>query len=417
MQGAIRPRHVAERIQEALSDTPVVAIVGPRQAGKSTLMASLTEASGAGWTTLTLDDLDVFEMASNDPAALVASTAGPLAIDEVQRAPDLLLAVKAAVDSDRGPGRFLLTGSADVFALPRLGDALAGRVEAVPLLPFSQGELEGQREDFAAWAFSNDSPPEVPTVADLMERVLRGGFPPALERGTEKRRRAWFDSYLGTSLQRDVLDVASITRITELPRLARMLAGRTARSVNLAELGRTAGLPATTLARYVAALRAMFLLDELPAWASNSTKRVARRPKLLLTDTGMASHLLDLSTSSWADRAESRGQMLETFVAMELRKQLSWSEVRATLHHYRTHQGSEVDVLLEAADGRVVAIEVKASHRVGTTTARHLADLRDELGKRFARGVVLHSGGTATPLGERIWGLPMSTLWTARSET
>ncbi len=406
----LRPRWLAGRVQEALDDTPVVAIVGPRQAGKSTLVAGIT-AERSGWTSWTLDDLDVLERAQADPAALIAGATGPVAIDEIQRAPHLLLAIKAAVDRDRRPGRFLVTGSADVFTLPRYGDALTGRVEVAPLRPFSQGELEGVREDFTAWAFGDTAPPVHRPIQDLAERVLQGGFPPAVARTAPHRRRAWFDAYLATSLQRDVHDVANLTKLADLPRLARLVAARSARPANLAELSRTSGLPASTLARYLHALHALFLFEDVPAWSTNAGKRVARRPKLLMSDTGLAAALLDVTHARWAKVPEVRGALVETFVGLELRKQLAWSSVPATLHHYREHDGAEIDWLLEAADGRVVALEVKSSHRVGADAARHLAALRETIGDRFARGVVLHGGPTVLPLGDRLWAIPISALW------
>lgn len=419
MPTTLRPRWIADRVRAALGDTPVVAIVGPRQAGKSTLLQHLVRTSHEGWTSWTLDDVNVLERARNDPAGLVASATGPLALDEVQRAPDLLLAIKASVDRDRRPGRFLLTGSADVMAMPRYGDALTGRAETVVLRPFSQGELAGVREDFVTWAFAEAPPPAIDAApADLPDRVVTGGFPPAAERASHERRLAWFDAYWSSSLQRDVNDVAGIARWTDLPRLARLVAARTSQSANHAELARTIGLPATTLGRYLLVLRALFLVEEIPAWSTNAGKRVARRPKLLVSDTGLAAALLGMTADTWdLDLPVAmRGPLLESFVALELRKQLAWSATQATLHHYREHDGAEVDLLLEARDGRVVGIEVKAGHRVGADAVRHLERLRDALGRRFVRGIVLHAGATTASLAERIWALPVSALWTVAGE-
>jgi uncharacterized protein len=411
----MRPRSVTDRVRAALTDTPVVAIVGARQVGKSTLLQHLVETSPHGWTSLTLDDLNVLERATRDPAGLLASLPGPLALDEVQRAPDLLLAIKSTVDRDRRPGRFLLTGSADVFALPRYGDALTGRVESVTLRPFSQGELAENHEDFVTWAFSAEPPPPLaPAPADLPQRVVAGGYPPSTARPSAERRRAWFDAYWSTSLQRDVQDVAGIARWTELPRLARLVAARTSQTVNHAEMARTSGLPATTLARYLQVLQALFLIEEIPAWSTNAGKRIARRPKMLVSDTGLAAALLGMTAATWdADRPiATRGPLLESFVALELAKQLGWSATPATLHHYREHDGAEIDLLLEARDGGVVGVEVKASHQVGRDAVRHLERLRDDLGARFVRGLVLHAGTTAAPLADRIWALPIHALWT-----
>lgn len=379
---ALRPRWITDRARAALADTPDVAIVGPRQAGKSTLLVHLVRTSRDRWTSLTLDDVNVLERARNDPAGLLASAPGPMALDEVQRAPDLLLAIKASVDRDRRPGRFLLTGSADVSAMPRYGDALTGRIETVVLRPFSQGEIKGFREDFVAWAFADAPPPALGAApVDLPERVVTGGFPPAAARTSPERRLAWFDAYWSACLQRDVHDVVGIARWTDLPRLAR-------------------------------------LVEEIPAWSTNAGKRVARRPKLLVSDTGLAAALLGMTAATWdADLPiATRGSLLESFVALELRKQLAWSATQATLHHFREHDGAEVDPLLEARDGRVVGIEVQAGHRVGVDAVRHLERQRDALGRRFVPGIALHAGTTAATLSERIWALPVSGLWTIAGE-
>lgn len=411
---ALRPRGITERVREALGDTPVVAIVGARQVGKSTLMHHLVKTTPGDWTSLTLDDFNVLERAKSDPEGLLASVPGPLAIDEVQRAPGLLLAIKASVDRDRRPGRFLLTGSADVFALPRYGDALTGRLETATLRPFSQGELSDRHEDFVTWAFSTEPPPPLGAPPhDLPRRVLTGGFPPATMRASEERRQAWFDAYWSTSLQRDVHDVAGVARWTDLPRLARLAAARTAQSANYADMARTLSLPTTTLTRYLQVLAALFLIETIPAWSTNAGKRIARRPKLVVSDTGLAAALLGVSMETWdTDRPLAvRGAFLESFVGLEIAKQLTWSRTNASLYHYREHDGAEVDLLLEARDGRVVGLEVKAGHRVGKGVVDHLTYLRDALGERFVRGVVLHTGTTTAALAERIWALPVHALW------
>lgn len=411
----LRPRALAPKVHDALADTPVVAIVGARQTGKSTLVQQAIATQNTPWVYRSLDDLDVLQHAQNDPNALLAGHPGPMAIDEIQRAPELLLAIKASVDRDRRPGRFLITGSADVFALPRVGDALTGRVETITLRPFSQGEMRNHPGTIIDWAFTNKTTPNLPTPSDdLPERMVAGGYPPALERTRLDRRQAWFDAYLNTSLQRDARDIAGITRWTDLPKLMRLLAGRTAHILNLAEASRTSGIPTSTLTRYLQILRNLFLVEEVPAWSTNATKRIARRPKILMSDTGLAAERLGMTAQRWRNQPhhEARGALMETFVGMELIKQASWSRTRVDVNHYREHAGREVDFVLEDRDGQVVGIEVKSAQRVGRDAVANLEHLHDLLGDRFVRGIVLHTGDQTLAMSDRIVALPTHALWT-----
>lgn len=406
-------RNIAPLVREALQDTPVVLLNGARQTGKSTLVRSGMLGNG-GSRYLTLDEAGVLAAAEADPAGFLSGLEGPVILDEVQRSPGLFPAIKVEVDRDRRPGRFLLTGSANVLLLPSLSESLAGRMQILTLWPLSQGEIEDVQEGFVDTVFSEGSisfPQELKGTSDLHERLLRGGYPEALGRVSEARRRAWFGSYVTTILQRDVRDLSNIEGLTELPRLLSLLTARTASLVNYAELSRSASMPQSTLKRYVSLLEATFLVQFLPAWSSNLGKRLVRSPKLLLCDTGLISGLQDLSAERLASDPILVGPLLENFVAMELRKQSAWSQTQPELFHFRTQAGQEVDVVMEDAAGRIVGVEVKAAATVGARDFRGLRALAEATGDRFRRGIVLYTGRTAVPFARDLHALPVSSLW------
>jgi len=395
-------------LREALADTPVTMIVGPRQSGKSTLVQALAgELDDARYASL--DRGLNLTAARDDPASFLAGDARTLIVDEVQRAPDLLLAIKASVDEDRRPGRFVLTGSADVLSLPRVADTLAGRMEVLRLWPLSQGEIEGHREGFLDRMLSGNAAgakAEALDRAELLRRIEAGGFPEAFGRSAARRRR-WFDGYLDTMLQREVRDLAGITGLTELPRLMQMLAARATGLLNYASLSRDLGLPQTTLKRYLALLETAFLAATVPAWFRNLGKRLVKSPKLVLTDAGLLTHLLGGSEPA----GRSFGAVLENFVLMELAKQASFSDARPPLFHYRTAEGAEVDAVIEFRGGRVCAIEVKAAATLTARDSRGVRSLAASVGDDFCAGVILHTGSDSVQLAERIWALPISALW------
>lgn len=399
-------RHLLPEIEDALSDTPVMLIVGARQVGKSTLAVQIAE----GRAHLTLDDLSTLDAARRDPVGFVRTLPDRVLIDEIQRAPELLLPIKASVDRDRRSGRYVLTGSANVLTLPKVADSLAGRVSIQHLWPLSQGELAGTREDFAAVLFS-DTTPGAHTPDDLTERVLRGGYPEVVTRASERRRAAWFEDYLTTLIQRDVLDLSRISGTTELPRLLTLLAARAGNLLNNSDLARDANLNNVTLTRYTSLLRALYLVDTLPAWASNVGKRLIKAPKVFLPDSGLAAHLLGVSAERAAQHRALLGPLLENFVVGEIARQLGWSRVRARLYHYRTASNQEVDALLETPDGRVAGIEVKAAATVTAKDFGGLRALQQDVGARFQRGVVLYTGERVLPFGEKLYAVPFGALW------
>lgn len=394
----------------ALADTPVVAINGARQVGKSTLARQLWQR--AGGQVVTLDDETQRDAALADPRGFVERKFdGPLIIDEVQRVPELFRAVKAAVDRDRRPGRFILTGSTRLLSEPGFADALVGRVEVVELWPLSQGELHDRKDHFVADVFSRTSfSPISLTRAELLRSVLAGGFPEALLR-PPTRRSAWFDAYLATLTQSVIRDLTGIERLAEMPRIIRLCAARAGTELNVTNLAAELTLPPRTLDGYLAALAQLFIVQLIPAWSTNISKKVIRRPKLVMVDSGLAARLVGMTAESAAEPTAPLGPLVESFVAMELRKQLSWSQDGTTLWHFRDRDGAEVDFVLERPDGSIVGIEVKAGSSVSSRDTKGLRFLADRLGDRFVAGVVLSFMPEVTPLGERLTALPLNALW------
>lgn len=402
-------RHLAPELHAALRDTPVTMLIGPRQSGKSTLAQEFTsQIEGARYRTL--DDGITLAAARDDPAGFVDSEASTLIVDEVQRAPDLLREIKASVDRDRRPGRFVLTGSADVLTLPRVAETLAGRMEVLRLWPLSQGEIEGHRDAFLDTLLDG----RVETLAagnavskqDLLARIEAGGFPEAVAR-TGARRRRWFDSYLETVLQREVRDLSNVTGFTDLPRLMLLLAARSTGLLSYAGISRDLGMPQTTLKRYLALLEATFLVHTIPAWYRNIGKRLIKSPKLILTDSGLLAQLL--GGGNGVDRLF--GPALENFVLMEIVKQASVSDARPSVFHYRTAEGVEVDAVIEPRGGPLCAVEVKAAATLTARDSHGLRSLATALGDDFGTGVILHTGHEAARLAPKIWALPMPVLW------
>jgi hypothetical protein len=405
-------RLIERKLQAALADTRVVLLNGARQTGKSTLARQVAARHGGHY--MTLDDPAIAGAARSDPSALVRG-AGPLiVVDEVQHAPELFPAIKQVVDADGRPGRFLLTGSANVLLLPRLSESLAGRIEILTLQPLSQGELEGAEPNLVDELFGEPSWRAGSGALDRVEtckRIIVGGFPEAVARPSGERRDAWFRSYVTSLLQRDVRDLANIEGLTDMPRLLGLLAARSAALMNMSEVSRAAGIAHSTLRRYLALLEATFLLQPLPAWSINIGKRLVRSPKIHLVDSGLAAHLRgDLDAASLA-RSPGLGPLLETFVVQEVRKLLGWSRQSATAYHFRTAAGQEVDLVLEAPGQRVAGVEVRAAANVGPSDFKGLRALAEAAGDHFVRGVVLYLGDQRVPFADNLWALPVAKLW------
>ena len=406
-------RRAQQQLEEALRDTPVVLLHGARQVGKTTLARAMS-AGRRPRAYATLDDGAELSAATGDPSGFINALSGPVVLDEVQRAPALFRAIKASVDRDRAPGRFLLTGSANVMVLPALSESLAGRIEVVPLWPLSQGEIEGTKERFIDRAFGDRAPSwEVPPAGarPLLERLVRGGFPEPSARPDAHRRDAWFSAYADATLRREVRELSGVEGLSELPRLLAVLAARACGLLNVADVARTLGMPQSTVRRYIALLEATFLVVLVPAWTTSRSSRLAKSPKVVICDSGLACHLVGADLRRLRDDGAARGAMLENFVAMELMKQRGWSEARPALHHFRTASGQEVDFVLEDRAGRIVGIEVKSAGTVTSDDFRGLRALRELAGRKFVRGIVLHGGGETVGFDPTLMSAPVSALW------
>lgn len=407
------PRLLASRMTEALTDTPVVLIAGPRQAGKTTLVRQLAEA---GRRYLTLDDELTLLAAKQDPAGLIRELDCAI-IDEIQRAPQLLLAIKKTVDEDRRPGRFLLTGSANLMMLPTVADSLAGRMETLTLLPLSQSELHGASTNWIDCAFAGRLPDVATTLIGdaLTETVLRGGYPEAVSRATPRRRTAWARQYIDALIQRDVRDVAGIERLDELPRFLQALAEVSGQLCNYSQLAGKIGLDHKTAARYVGVFEQMYLLNRVAPWGRNRLSRVVKTPKLQFIDSGLLSTLVELSPDAVRRDRTRFGHVLETFVYGELRKHATTAEGYYSLGYYRDHDQIEVDIVVENRRGDVIGVEVKASASVMASDFRGLKQLASLAGDQFKLGVILYDGTETLPMGDRLWAAPISTLWGSRA--
>ncbi|MDR1163029.1 MAG: ATP-binding protein [Candidatus Accumulibacter sp.] len=415
----MKKRTIVIRLLEALSDTPVVFLRGARQTGKTTLVRQLLEdPSGVENSRryISLDSATALAGALEDPTGFLRGLKKPVIIDEAQRASVLMLAIKEDVDRERRAGRYLLTGSANMLALPGIADSLAGRMEVLTLTPLSQGEIAGVREDFIATLFQKDFPSKDTGAAAskkgaILKAVTLGGYPEALSRSDPNRRAAWFDSYITTLVERDIRDIAHIQDVSGLIRLLRLLGARSGSLYNQAELSRSLGMPASTLGRYIPLLEVLFLIHFLPAWSSNLGKRLVKSPKIHVCDSGLACHLCGAGVERLTDDPVLAGRLLESFVAGELLKQSTWTEHPVTLYHYRSQSGEEVDVLLEDRAGRVAAVEVKLAAGVAWRDVKGLTSLRDALGDRFIRGVVVYTGEEVVPMGDRIYALPVGMMF------
>jgi len=405
-------RFVESRLRESLADSPVVMLEGPRQSGKTTLARRFI---AEGFVFRSLDDATTLAAAASDPVGFVNSTAGPLIVDEIQRAPGLLLAIKAAVDADRRPGRFLLTGSANLLRRKQTPDSLAGRIDRVTLLPLGRGELLGRRFSFIDAVFSGDAPtPGVsPLRGDaLVSAVLAGGFAPALARPTEARRVRWARQYVESLIDRDLPELARLDLARHLPRLVSMLAHHSAALPNFSEHGRALGIDHKTVQQYTRLLQDVYLLRLVEPWHAHPlTRLVKTRQKLFFVDSGVLAAWLGLTQAALARDRQRFGALLETYVHGELSRQATWSETAVRIDHLRDRDDHEVDLVLENSQGRVFGVEVKASATIGRADFRGLSLLAGVDPQRFVGGVVLYDGDQVLPFGDRLWAAPISALW------
>ncbi|HEY4811953.1 MAG TPA: ATP-binding protein [Solirubrobacteraceae bacterium] len=412
---ALIARGIEHELLDILSVSRAAAIIGPRQAGKSTLAKQL-QAAGVVSNYFSLDDEGLRAAAHADPDGFALSLARPAVIDEIQRAPALMLAIKQILDSDHTPGQFLLTGSADLVTAKVVADALPGRVEYVNLWPLAQAEIMGKRGSIIEVLLAG-APPSISGApkgrAASAELVLAGGFPDARGR-TPRQRARYFRSYVQTILGRDLPEIGEV-RIdpAKLDQLLRLLAARTSATVNYAALGRELALDDKTIKAHAELLAKLFMLYRLRPFSTNLGSRQVKTPKLLLSDTGMAAALIGVDAARYCapDQGSIAGMLFETFVLMEIVKQATWSTTPVELFFYRDTDKREVDLVIESAAGDVVGIETKCAASVTAADASGLRLLRDKLAFRFKAGIVIYSGEHTVALGERIWAMPVSGLW------
>jgi len=408
------PRLAEARLLEALADTPVVLLHGPRQCGKTTLARMVGDRTGLAY--FSFDDAATLSAAQSDPTGFVDDLPERAILDEVQRVPHLFATLKRAVDRDRRPGRFLLTRSANVLLLPNLSDSLAGRMEIVRLHPLSQAALHGGQSNFIERLFDGSFPTRLRhrLGRDLPPLIASGGYPAALARPSDRRRAAWYRDYVETLVQRDVRELARIASLDAVPRLLALIGAQTARLLNVSDLAAPLSLSRPTVRDYVTLLERIFLVEELPPWHGNRLSRLVKTPKVHLGDSGLACALLGLDAEALAADRTALGQVLETFVLQELRRLASGRADRILFLHFRDRDGAEVDVVLERGPREVAGVEVKAGATVTASDFRGLRKLREASGSRFKAGVVLYDGEATLPFGDRLHAVPLRCLWEAQ---
>ena len=403
-------RNIKPELEKALLRSPVVLLNGARQVGKSTLVSEFIKSKGYQY--LTFDDELIYLSAKNDPADFIANLPKPIILDEVQRVPEIFLPIKIDVDKNREAGRYLLTGSANPLLIPKLGDSLAGRMEVIDLMPLSQGEILGIKDSFVDLVFTDKliiNPIESLSKKNLYKKIITGGYP-SVQNVDVEAEEAWMRSYLNLILQRDIKDLAQIEKIADLPNILKLLAHRAANLLNVAELSRDAKMVAQTLHRYISLLQTIFLINLQQPWSSNLSLRFIKSPKIYLLDSGLLFYLLGLNLQRVDDEFQT-GKILENFVVSELRKQITWSKIKPQLYHFRTASGEEVDVILEDRAGNVVGIEVKNSQKVTAQDLKGLKILKEKVGKKFIKGIVLYTGSSVVPLEEKLFAVPINALW------
>lgn len=411
-------RRVLAMTRESLSAFRVVVIHGARQVGKTTLALALGAELGA--EVVTLDDAEEQRAAATDARTFLAVRGRPLVIDEIQRVGEpLVLAVKVIVDRDNTPGQFILTGSTNFLTVPTISESLAGRVDIIALWPLSQGELSGGPDDFVDRVFG--APAElvyrkgrVPERDAYFQRLCLGGYP-AVQGLGERLRSRWFGAYVRTVLQREVEMAGDIRRMEAMAALVRYFAATTGQELVMSTVAQRLEIDRSTASAYEPWLETAFLVHRVPAWSRNLTAKVVRRPKIYLSDSGLAASVLGKSPNALRRPTDpAAGPLFESFVVGELARQLTWCEEPVTMFHFRDRGGAEVDVVLEAADGRVVAIEIKSTATPRPEDFRWLEFLRDRVdraGGEFLAGIVLHAGPRRLPFGDRLSALPVADIW------
>jgi predicted AAA+ superfamily ATPase len=413
MNTPIYQRFTKDSLLEALQDTPVVLIHGSRQCGKTTLAQSIGELHGYHY--ITLDDDNQLQAAKYDPVGFIQGMPEKVIIDEIQRAPELFTSIKASVDKNRKPGRFILTGSANVLLLPQLADSLAGRMEIIHLRPLAGSEIANVKPTLIQQLFDADFGNNMNTNGysrlgeSLADYICKGGYPAAITRSSDKRRSIWYRDYITSILQRDIKDISNIRNLEILPKLLTLSASQTARLFNASDLAAPFGISRPTIRDYLALLEQIFLIEQLQSWHSNRLSRLIKTPKMHMTDTGLACSLMGINSQSlWQDKA-LLGQLLETFIYQELRKYADWHDEALSFFHFRNKDKVKVDIIIEQ-NRKLVGVEIKAAATITSSDFKGLRKLQDATAEQFAAGVVFYDGENILPFGERLFALPISML-------
>ena len=409
-------RNITTRIKDACSDSPVILLHGARQTGKSTLVKPILKHDHPA-EYITFDNPAYLSAASEDPDGFLDSFEGNVVLDEIQKVPGIFRAIKYSIDKNRQPGKYILTGSANILLLPKLSESLAGRMEILNLLPFSQSEITNFESNFVDEVFEDNPNFQVgdEPYETLLERILIGGYPEAVSRKNPVRIDVWFESYVQTILQRDIKDLFQINGLFRLPNLLKLLAGRNGGLVNFAEVSRSTGIAQTTLKRYVDLLRTSFLICLLPSFSRSFSKRIIKTPKVFLNDTGLLAHLLGVNIDRLHSDSILSGNFLENFVILELMKQSTWCKNRLNFSYYRTASGQEVDLIIERSDGMLTAVEIKSAKTPKAEMFKWLREFARETGKKFRRGIVIYAGKEIIPFGKNLTAVPVTALWGGKS--
>lgn len=410
-------RRLNQVVRDRMTQEPVIILQGPRTVGKSTLLRSM--AASLGREIVDLDDLPTRDAVRADPSLFLRGPP-PVLVDEFQHVPEILDAIKAELNMDSRPGRFVIAGSTRYSTLPATAQALTGRMHRVDVRPLSQGEVAETREDFAETLLADPAlltaaPPSSTPRDDYVRRVVTGGFPLVLRRAKPSDRARWFDDYVELIIERDVLEISRVRQRVQLPRLLRQLASQTGQILNIAKAAAAIGMDKSTAENYTKLLEAVFVLQQLPAWGTTLGSRVGAAPKIHVVDSGLAARLLRLTESKLAAASAPAltefGHLLETFVAGEVSKQLDWLEEPVIRAHWRTHDGDEVDLVAERGDGRVAAVEVTAASRVSGDALKGMLGLRRRLGAHFLGGAILYAGIRSYTYEDRVHVVPVDRLW------
>ncbi|MGH8200947.1 MAG: ATP-binding protein [Steroidobacteraceae bacterium] len=404
------PRFAENLVRAALRDTRVVAISGPRQSGKTTLARRFARQ---GRIYLTLDSQPTLAAAKNDPVAFIRGLDRAI-IDEVQRAPEVLLAIKQSVDEDPRPGRFLLTGSANLLTIRTVHESLAGRVEVIPLYPLGRSErLRSRAPQFMSKVFQGQLPQAVESLRGnkLLQLVASGGYPDAVKRRAERRRQDWYRAYIKSIVERDIPEIADIAGREQIPRLLEICARFAGQLTNLSEIGRAIRRDHKTVGQYLRVLEQIYLVQSLLPWSRNELSRLVKTPKLHFIDSGLLTALRGYSTARLRSDRGQLGPLLESFVFSELIKGAAWSKERISIFHYRDKDQLEVDFVLENPAGQIVGVEVKAAASVTQRDFGGLERVASAAGSAFVQGILLYDGEQTLSFGKNLRAAPLPTMW------